>query len=146
MFGYEELPDALASWDARAIFHPRDEFPLDFLPDRQDFQCALPDEGAEALYAAFRPVLCGTVLPRLQKVAGLFRDNEDRVFTLHFDWPHDDEYILVAQGSPRASYGYFYLAVNLIRRELAPAMDVPALSEGHRMRGLQGAPKRRRYA
>lgn len=143
MFGYEELPDALATWGARAIFHPRDEFPLDFLRDRQDFRCALPEEGAEAVYAAFRPVLCGTVLPRLQTVAGLFRDNEDREFTLHFEWPPDEEYILVAQGSPRASYGYFYIAVNLIKRELAPAPDMPPLSAGHRMRGLQGVHKRR---
>lgn len=116
MFGYPFLEQAIQGWGARAIFKPNSDFPLDLLPDRQGSKGL----ESESEWNKFQSILNREVLPELRKLVNGFTQDSHEVLCKHFPWAYDDNLILVAQGSPNGSYGYFYMAVNLVRKEDAP--------------------------
>jgi hypothetical protein len=106
-WGLDPHKGCLLAWGARAIFHPYNDHALDFLWDRQGW--ANP---GHPLLAAFKEMLNKVVLPELQSLAKYFSsDSRDR-FVRHFPGPLGT--VVVAEGSPHASYGYFYLAVSVM--------------------------------
>jgi hypothetical protein len=126
-FGYPALDTSILAWGARAIFHPSDKFPLDILWDRQGHKFNR-DTQKEA-YRQFADFINKTVLPKLQELAHYFDPSDDGSFVWHFEWPHDPSLLVVAMGSPNRSYGYFYIAVNLVPKAGAPEVVRP---EGYR--------------
>lgn len=119
-FGYQPLEQAVLAWGARAIFQTRNEqYPLDILWDRQGHKFPDTEEG-KAAYKQFADFINKEVLPDLQKLAHYFDSASSDKFCKHFPWPHDPSYVVVAQGSPNASYGYFYIAVSLVLLGVAP--------------------------
>jgi hypothetical protein len=118
-FGYQPIPGAIMAWGARAIFKPHvTSYPLDFLPDRQGGDYKAEDFPA---FKAFCGYLNKAVIPELQKKSKFFGSSDGDKFVMHFDWPDDPTKKIVAEGSPNASCGYFYLAVNLMTVEQAAA-------------------------
>lgn len=123
-FGRPPLPGAIMAWGARAIFRPQMEgFPLDLLHDRQGWhkEGGVTDEDAKK----FQDLLNEVVLPRLQKIATYFSTSDSGSFIRHFDWPGYPDSVVVANGSPQGSYGYFYLGVSVLPRHLAPPETGP---------------------
>lgn len=115
-FGMPPLPEAKMAWGARAIFE-RGE--LDFLPDRQGFK----HEGEESIKAFVRFVN-KKIIPWMRRAARLLSSNSSRTFTKHFDF---DGQVVVVVMSPRASYGYIYIAVSLVPASVAPPEDCPTI-------------------
>lgn len=122
-FGYPALDNSLLAWGARAIFHPSDKFPLEILWDRQGHR--FDGDTQKDAYRQFAQVINHTVLPRLQELARYFDPSDHSKFVLHFDWPDDANLVVVAMGSPNGSYGYFYIAVNLVPKLGAPEVVQP---------------------
>jgi hypothetical protein len=122
-FGYPALDNSILAWGARAIFHPSDRFPLDIVWDRQGHK--FNQDTQKEAYRQFADFINQTVLPKLQELTHYFDRSDDGSFVWHFDWPHDQELLVVAMGSPNRSYGYFYIAVNLVPREGAPEVVRP---------------------
>lgn len=123
-FGYQSVAGALMAWGARAIFKPQSAptYTLDLLPDRQghDFK----DED-DAKYGIFLRYLNQTVLPVLNELAGYYSPSSSDKLVWHFDWTDDPNLVVVVQGSPNASYGYFYLSASLVERSNAPEIIRP---------------------
>ena len=117
-FGYPALENSLLAWGAGAIFHPSDKFPLDILWDRQGHKYERDTQ--KDAYRQFVALINQTVLPKLQDLARYFAPSDESKFVWHFEWPHDPGLLVVAMGSPNRSYGYFYIAVNLVPKEGAP--------------------------
>ena len=120
------LEKSLAGWSARAIFKPYChgkpvEHPLDILWDRQG-GLNIGDEN-ELWKKHLQPALNGPtgILSQLQKLATDFDPAGSEVLCKHFLCTWDESLVLVAHGSPNGSYGYFYFAVCLMRKEDAPA-------------------------
>lgn len=132
-FGYEPLDNSVLAWGARTIFHHGTDLPLETLWDRQGhlFDPATQEDA----YRQFASYINKTVLPKLQEVANYYDPSDHSLLVLHFDWPHDPDLLVVAMGSPKGSYGYFYLSVNLVPKEGAPEVVLP--------RGYAGAAKPR---
>ena len=89
--------------------------PLEILWDRQGHKYDR-DTQKEA-YRQFVTFINQSVLPKLQELAHYFAPSDDGKFLWHFEWPHDSNMVVVATGSPNASYGYFYISVNLVPKE-----------------------------
>ncbi|MGO8747315.1 MAG: hypothetical protein ACLQNE_15120 [Thermoguttaceae bacterium] len=142
-FGYPALENSLLAWGARAIFHPSAKLPLDILWDRQGHKYDR-DTQKEA-YRQFVTFINQSVLPKLQELAHYFAPSDDGKFLWHFEWPHDSNMVVVATGSPNASYGYFYISVNLVPKEGAPEVVWP---KGYRTpdanRTEESRPRKRR--
>jgi hypothetical protein len=122
-FGYPALANSILAWGARAIFHPSEKFPLDILWDRQGHK--FDRDTQKDAYRQFAAFINRLVLPKLQKLARCFTPSDHEKFVLHFDWPNDPNMVIVATGSPNGSYGYFYIAVNLVPRDGAPEVVRP---------------------
>lgn len=120
-FGMKPEPGAIMAWGARAIFKPQLDNPLDLLPDRQGHE----HKGrTEDEYEAFLDEV-NKCLPMLRKLSSCFESHEYSEFVWHFDWPYAPSMVLVARGSPSASYGYFYLAMSLVDKDKAPPVIRP---------------------
>jgi hypothetical protein len=112
-FGYwsDEIAASDAIWGARAIWPNRNsrsgDFPLDLLPDRQNFH------GDDALWPLLKGELNGGVLEAMQaRMAGyarrgMVRPDKSKEVVLF------ENTILKAVGNSNGSYGYFYLSVFL---------------------------------
>jgi len=122
-FGYPPIEGARMAWGARAIFKPHTDYPLDILPDRQGIKRT--EEDIPVFKQQFCPFINEVVFPVLDDVANYYTTGSTERLTWHFEWPHDPAYLVVAEGSPNASYGYFYLAVSLVERDKAPAEQKP---------------------
>ena len=122
-FGYPPIEGSRMAWGARAIFKPHTGYPLDLLPDRQGIKRT--EEDIPMFKQEFCPFIDSTVFPVLKDLSKAFNSDSLERFTWHFEWPHDPAYLVVAEGSPNASYGYFYLAVSLVERDKAPAQVRP---------------------
>lgn len=122
-FGYPSIEGARMAWGARAIFKPHTDYPLDTLPDRQGIKRT--EEDIPMFKQQFCPFINEVVFPVLDDVANYYTTGSTERLTWHFEWPHDPAYLVVAEGSPNASYGYFYLAVSLVERDKAPAEQKP---------------------
>lgn len=132
-FGYPAAEGAIISWGARAIFRQSSERPLDFLPDRQQFT---PNDNRE-LVLQLSTVLNTDVLPKLQEMGKFFSCDSTEKFVRHFSWPHDPTFVVVAQGSPNASYGYFYISCSLVPAAMAQAEIRPDLIAAERKAKLE---------
>lgn len=135
-FGYQSVKGCDMAWGARAIFKPQNSYPLDLLPDRQGHQY---DEAQKLEFEAFCDFLNASVLPTLQQLTAYYDPSDSSVLVWHFDWPEDDDKVVVAQGSPNGSFGYFYLSVSLVSRNLAPEVVRPKgyMTEEERQAALQ---------
>lgn len=118
-FGAKPQDNSLLCWGCRAIFQ-RGE--LDILFDRQGIQidgkCPTEDLKGEVKdrWEQFASTINESVLPTLRQLAKLFSNDSKDHYIKHFEWPHDDSLVMVAMGSPNASYGYFYISVSLVRK------------------------------
>jgi len=115
-FGMPPLPEATMAWGARAIFE-RGE--LDFLPNRQGFK-----HSGEQSVKPFIRFVNKKVIPWMRRAARLLSSDSSRTFTKHFDF---EGQVVVVVMSPRASYGYLYVAVSLVPASCAPAEDCPVV-------------------
>lgn len=122
-FGMPPLPEARLAWGARAIFE-RGE--LDFLFDRQGFK-----HDDEESIKPFLRFINKKIIPWLRRAARLLSSDSSRTFVKHFD--HDGQVAVVVM-SPRASYGYMYVAVSLVPPSAAPAEDCPVVPARSRPR------------
>jgi len=122
-FGFPPIEGSRMAWGARAIFKPHTDYPLDLLPDRQGIRRT--EEDIPMFKQQFCPFIDSAVFPVLKDLSKAFNSDSLERFTWHFEWPHDPAYLVVAEGSPNASYGYFYLAVSLVERDKAPAAKRP---------------------
>lgn len=122
-FGYPPIEGARMAWGARAIFKPHTDYPLDTLPDRQGIKRT--EEDIPMFKQQFCPFINEVVFPVMKDISNYYGSDSLERFTWHFEWPHDPAYLVVAEGSPNASYGYFYLAVSLVERDKAPAEQKP---------------------
>jgi hypothetical protein len=125
MFGYPPRPDAIASFNARAIFNPKDQFlPLDILGDRSNILFAgkeIKQEDwseqhktiASHLFKAF-----DANRKKIEKEVKRFSVNSQEVLRMRFDWDMNDLCEIIFEGSPNGSYGYFYLSFNLVKKEI----------------------------
>lgn len=120
MWGYKPVDGATMAWGARCIFNPTraPKTPLGLLHDRQDQQHGPDDAKA---FAKFVKHVERKVMPKVQKIATFLDTDSDEVFVRHYEWAADPTLVIVAQGSPRASYGYLYLSVSLVAKDKAPA-------------------------
>jgi hypothetical protein len=119
-FGAAPLEHYIATWGARAIFNGlNEERPLDLLWDRQNTDVS-PGTSEKVKHLLHEAINAG-VLAAMQKMATHFSADSHACFVQHFDWPHDPSLVLVANGSPNASHGYFYIGVSLVPRDKAPA-------------------------
>lgn len=124
-FGYPPIEGARMAWGARAIFKPHTDYPLDILPDRQGFKRT--EEDTPMFKQEFCPFINEIVFPLMKDLSNSFSADSLEGFTWHFEWPLDPEaYLVVAEGSPNASYGYFYLAVSLVEVDKAPKERIPS--------------------
>lgn len=119
-FGYQPLEQAVAAWGCRAIFHNSDRS-LEFLWDRQQGLEGQTEKQNDLLGKFINQ----KVQPQIRKLAAYMDVSSGDVITEHFEWPHDPNLLIVVQGSPQRSYGYFYLAVNLVPHESAPPVQRP---------------------
>lgn len=120
-FGYQAVKDAEMAWGARAIFRP--SFPtacLDTLPDRQGY-LGYEKPG----YLQFADFIQRSCIAKLNELASNFSADDRHHFVWHFEWPHDSRMVVVAQGSPNGSFGYFYLSVSLVDKNKAPEILRP---------------------
>lgn len=122
MFGYPPVEGCEFAWGARAIFNPLSKYPLDILHDRQYHQVEETQKGAFQDFADF---INKTAMPMLRDLSAYFDSSSGDKLVWHFEWPHDPSKVVVAMGSPNASYGYFYLSVSLIDKDKAPAVIKP---------------------
>lgn len=122
-FGYPPIEGARMAWGARAIFKPHTDYPLDTLPDRQGIKRT--EEDIPVFKQQFCPFINEVVFPVMKDISNYYGSDSLERFTWHFEWPHDPAYLVVAEGSPNASYGYFYLAVSLVERDKAPEEQKP---------------------
>jgi hypothetical protein len=116
-WGYHVPPAAVMAWGARAIFKPsQGKFCLDILHDRQGRHFRDEDEAA---FGEFVKFVNKNVMPGVIAIAQTLNPDDKHVFVRQFPWA-DESKVVVAQGSPNASFGYFYLSVSLV-----PAADAP---------------------
>ena len=135
--GYPLVEGCVAGWAARAIFQPSNlKFPFDLLHDRQG-SMGLEDE---EFGKHFLQHLNEVVLPELRKISREFSADESCRFVRYYTWHNDSSLVLVAQGSPNGSYGYFYLSVSLVKKdgtypeeELHPNEHEARMREGRRL-------------
>ena len=117
---------AIAAWSCRAIFKPyygagkKAEHPLDILWDRQGGKNIEGEDNELWKKIAGALNSPGGILSQLQQWSHDFSPDSNEVLLKHFVCPWDASLVLVAHGSPNGSYGYFYFAVNLMRKEDAP--------------------------
>ena len=107
-------PDAVAAWTARAIYRP-DSIgrPLDLLPDRMDLAYHDPKDKADFLSRVNGP---DGLLAKYQEVVAADppgSDSHGKVEMTASDLAHDIEIRFV--GSPRESFGYFYVTAWMVR-------------------------------
>ena len=122
-FGFPPVEGARMAWGARALFKPHTDYPLDILPDRQGIKRT--EEDIPMFKGQFCPFIDNVVFPVMKDISNYFTGGSTERFAWHFEWPHDPAYLVVAQGTPNASYGYFYLAVSLVERDKAPVEEKP---------------------
>jgi hypothetical protein len=126
-FGRAAQDKSIMAWGCRAIFHPFEKHCLDIVWDRQGMFIEGHPSGQElsadenARWTQFAEAVNTNVMPKVRELAGTFGSDSSDSFLKHFPWPHDESLVLVADGSPQASYGYFYLSVSLVRKAVAPA-------------------------
>ena len=150
-FGYAAVPKAKAAWGARAIFKPHLDSPLDLLPDRQGYMVdceKLRDDWPsdrkkqyEKRWEDFRNLLKkAEAVEKLQEISKNFNSDSKDKFVRRFPCA-EEGMVLVAQGSPNASCGYFYLSVSLVEEKDAPE-DLLCESEQFYVRREEEARKR----
>ncbi len=125
-FGYEPIEGAVMAWGARAIFNVGSENPLDILHDRQGWSIR-ESNTAEELFSQY---ISKRILPEMQKMARYFNPDSTDRFVRYYDCKFNPDWFIVAMGSPRASYGYFYVSVSLVEKgipripmEVRPDLD-----------------------
>jgi hypothetical protein len=108
---------AVFAWGCRAIFKPRNEQPLDILYDRQGHYYPGISDTSDGgpLYKLFLEAVNG-IIPELQDLSKWFEGSSQDMFSKNYPYPHDDKLVMVAAGSPNASFGYFYISVSLVSR------------------------------
>jgi len=121
-WGLPALAESDMAWGARAILDTRcSPYALDILGDRQ---AGFFDDSAEgeAKFNEFSSFLNKTVLPWMRSAAGkYFLTSDTKVFVRHYEF---NGKVIVAQMTPRASYGYMYIACSLVEADSElPAED-----------------------
>lgn len=149
MFGRVMPEGAIIGWSARTIFEPyyrettrgqiefkKSKRPLDILGDRQGYVGPEDEAAQQQFFAELNGP--GKIIAWMQDIAPWFGKDSNDCFVKHFPWPHDEKKVIVAEGSPQGSYGYFYVCAYLVPRDQAkPEQEPPALVRDREARAIR---------